>query len=100
MYAICDDGTRASLPHPSTKRMAFEATGKEIDELWELGRIGRDEYFFCLSCGEGSCLDPKHDKLKCPECGDDNICNHEEVVGKTCPKCKEGQLTKDYVGIS
>ncbi|MEM9444942.1 MAG: hypothetical protein AAGA18_06270 [Verrucomicrobiota bacterium] len=100
LYVTLDDGSRKPLPHPAEFSTALDATGKELPELQKEKRIGSELQYLCLACGHDLYLDPSKDVLVCPVCTSDNLIDMQKVKKKACPKCKEGHLRQEHIGIS
>ncbi|OGF61374.1 MAG: hypothetical protein A2Y62_05735 [Candidatus Fischerbacteria bacterium RBG_13_37_8] len=80
-------------------------------------RIGYNSYCVCLDCLKQFELDigneednfdseryfyglvKKKDERKCPHCKSHNVKTSLELVGKKCPKCKEGTFREKWTKI-
>ncbi|NLB70306.1 MAG: hypothetical protein GX804_11625 [Lentisphaerae bacterium] len=99
MYVIDDDGKRIVCPHPREFATVAEVLGDDAPpELVEL-RTGFNSYCLCLECLKKVELDLDRDLRECPKCTSNNITSLSELVGHSCPKCKEGTIKEIETGM-
>jgi hypothetical protein len=127
-YYFCvenDKGERLGCRHPGERRNVEDVLGKEapLDVIVE--RTGFNSYCVCLDClyqfeadlgafagywspyfifnlGKSKPIyRPKmgKDARECPKCKSKNVKTELEMVGESCPKCKEGVIEEIFTGI-
>jgi len=89
-----DDGSEAVLPHPLEDTIAMDLTGKKVDQLFKENRIFFKDEMICLNC-----FRRKDGNEKC-ECEKPKFVEISELEGKACPKCGEGIIGSERVGIT
>ena len=119
-YVEDDKGNRVVCRHPSEMSYVREVLGERASSLEIVrDRTGFNSNCVCLDClhqfkadvGEFGWnpfehyhpefnfrLKPKKDKRECPECKSKNVKTELEMVGETCPKCKEGVIEEIRIG--
>ena len=119
-YVENDKGKRIICGHPGERGHIAEALGERASILEVVReRTGFNSDCVCLDClhqfqadlGESgwspyeSLIDEykprlkrKKDKRECPECKSKNVKTELEMVGETCPKCKEGVIEEIWTG--
>ena len=122
-YVEDDKGKRIDCHHPRETRYVEEVLGKNLSLELVRERTGFNSFCVCLDCLHQFKADlgvfesywspfepyldqylprPKRekDKRKCPECKSTLVKTELEMVGETCPKCKEGVIEEIYAGSS
>lgn len=116
---------RIECPHPSEEDKVEQILGRNAPPEVRKERTGFNSYCVCLDClhqFEADLRDEKinewrlwygfpdfkeafrgtptlKDERKCPGCGSTNVKTEFEVIGKPCPKCKEGIIIEIETGI-
>ena len=124
-YVENDEGKRIPCGHPSERSYVREVLGERAKSLAIIReRTGFNSHCICLDCLhqfradlgtiKGQYWSPyeqfleQHlprpeqtkDKRECPECKSKNVKTELEMVGETCPKCKEGVIEEIRIGVS
>lgn len=115
---------RIPCPHPSEKIVVREILGPDASPDIVRARTGFNSHCVCLDClyqfdadlrdekanmwrewyGFSSSEDVLHgkpiikDKRKCPVCESGNVRTVSEMIGNTCPRCKEGVIEAIWTG--
>ncbi|MFC2018734.1 hypothetical protein ACFLU4_02095 [Chloroflexota bacterium] len=119
-YVVDDKGRRIVCGHPGERRKVEEVLGKKATLELIRERTGFNSDCICLSClhqfpanlGEsgwspfgdftapiGARVRPSKDKRECPKCKSIKVKTVFEMVGETCPKCKEGIIEQIWTGL-
>lgn len=128
LYAEDAGGKRIDCYHPGEKRYVEEVLGSRLTLDIIRERTGFESFCICLDCLDEFRLDlgvnlgvnvgdpfywspyepyfsesyprPKNgrDKRVCPSCQSRNVKAVLELVGETCPKCKEGVIEEIWTG--
>ncbi len=116
MYVLDDAGNRVVCPHPGeearvahvlgvkerTLRCPFGAEASrgskrhnsvEVFRL-ALSRTGFVSDCICRECLARFGLDLRKDERRCPECSSPEVVAVADLVGRACPKCREGTIWK------
>lgn len=80
-----------SLFSTSQKPFDIRATIRE--------RTGFNSDCICTTCCASFSLDIRRDPRRCPECKNVTVKTVRELVGASCPKCKQGKVQKLNTGI-
>ena len=99
MYVENDKGRRIVCGHPLEMSTVAEVLGKNATKELIQKRTGFNSDCICLDCCYQYEIDVKKDKKECPFCDSNNIKTVLELVGKTCPMCKEGIIEEHDIGI-
>jgi hypothetical protein len=110
-YVENDKGKRIDCLHPSEDKGAEQVLGEKPSLELVLERTGFNSFCICLDClyqfkadlgvfegywtpyGAGLYESKQQkDKRECPKCKSKNVKTELEIVGNTCPKCKEGTI--------
>jgi hypothetical protein len=100
MYVTDQTGKRIKCPHPHefwTVAEVLRAEATRTEELIEQ-RTGFNSYCLCLDCLANLEIDLERDARVCPSCKSTHIASLREMVGGTCPKCKEGTIQEIETG--
>lgn len=121
-YAEDDKGNRIDCPHPTERRRVEQVLGDRPSLELVRQRTGFDSFCVCQDCLHQFTADlgkpegywspyelwleandlarPKRekDKRECPNCNSNNVKTELEMVGQTCPKCKEGVIEEIWTG--
>jgi len=114
-YAENNEGKRVPCWHPAEARRAREVLPAGLSQEAIRARTGFNSRCVCLDCcyqfdldlGESyPCLFRSglsenrqiKDKRECPKCKSENVKTGLELVGETCPKCKEGVIEEIWTG--
>ncbi|MFC1995657.1 hypothetical protein ACFLVM_02130 [Chloroflexota bacterium] len=113
MYVTDGDGNRVICYHPSESRYVVEVLGERPSAELVYQKTGFNSHCLCLEClyqfdadyGESYWTSKGFpddrmvkDKRECPKCKSENVKTELELVGETCPKCKEGIIEKTWTG--
>ena len=63
-------------------------------------RTGFNSFCVCHVCLHQFEIDFKRDQRLCPICSSSRISSVRELIGKSCPKCDEGEILQHRRGIS
>ena len=77
-----------------------DGSGSDAVEEQIRGRLGYTTLCVCLDCSRLFLLDMDKDQRVCTDCNSTKMEKMSEMTGETCPKCKEGIITRDYVGVA
>ncbi len=120
-YVEDDKGNRTDCHHPRETRYVEEVLGKNLSLELVRERTGFHAFCMCVDCLHQfradlgyfemywSPYEPyfwermprlkgEKDKRECPECESWNVKTELEMVGETCPKCKEGEIEEIWTG--
>ena len=119
-YVVNDKGERIICGHPGERGHVFEVLGERASILEVVReRTGFNSNCVCLDClhqfradlgeigwspYEGLIkeykprLKQEKDRRECPKCKSKNVKTELEMVGETCPKCKEGVIEEIWTG--
>ena len=118
-YVENDKGERVACYHPMERRYVEEVLGKDLSLELIRKRTGFNSFCVCLDClhqfeadlGEDGWspyepyllqhlprLKQEKDKRECPKCKSKDVKTELEMVGETCPKCKEGVIEEVWTG--
>ncbi len=115
---------RIKCPHPGEHGMVEQVLGRVSSEVAK-SKTGFNSYVICLDClyqFEADLRDERvnewrfwygfpsfaeafrgkpqmKDERKCPKCGSLNVKTTFEMIGKKCPKCKEGIVEEIETGV-
>lgn len=109
LYVKDESGKRIVCPHPLeyhtiaevlkiSRDDAFAWLQKEYEKITEetkkkiQSNTGMNFQYICLDCCSENYLDKTVDEMKCGKCGSTNLKYVADLVGQTCPKCKEGTV--------
>lgn len=99
LYVLDDYGNRVMCPHPGEELTLKEVLGENPPlEVFE-ARRGFNAHSVCLNCLEKFDMDPDWDERICSRCGSTDIKTARELVGKPCPRCKEGIFEEINTGL-
>ena len=113
MYVTDDNGNRVRCYHPSESRYVVEVLGESPSAELVYQRTGFNSCCICLECLAQFDVDfgksywtskgfpddrTGKDKRECPKCKSVRVQTELEMVGETCPKCKEGIIEKTWTG--
>lgn len=120
MYVIDDSGKRIHCLHPVEDHFVDAVLGKNASKELIAERTGFNSHCICQSCLQQFELDIgddekakswryyypimgfggiiRRDERKCPYCNSYDVKTVLELVGQTCPKCKEGVIEKVWTG--
>jgi DNA-directed RNA polymerase subunit RPC12/RpoP len=57
--------------------------------------VGNDVPHLCLACGKATKVDSARQRVRCRSCKADALVPTWELGGRTCPKCRRGELVVD-----
>jgi len=121
-YVEDDKGNRIDCHHPAEQEDVKKVLGVRESLYDEVRtRTGFNSFCICLDCihqfkadlggfekywspyelflfGFKPVLREAKDKRECPECKSKNVKTELELVGETCPKCKEGVIEEIWTG--
>lgn len=120
-YVEDDKGDRVDCHHPLERRYVEEVLGKNLSLELVRERTGFNSFCVCLDClhqfkadlgvseSYWSPYEPyldeylprlkqEKDRRECPRCKSRNVKTELELVGETCPKCKEGVIEEIWTG--
>lgn len=120
-YVENDKGKRIDCYHPMEGYHVAEVLGKHPSLKLIRERTGFNSFCICLDClhqfrADLGCFEtywspyelyleshlprPKQakDKRQCPNCRSKKVKTELELVGETCPKCKEGVIEEVWTG--
>ena len=115
MYVVDEKGNRVRCPHPGEDRTVLDVLGKDASEEEIRTRTGFNSFCLCLNCltqleldigrDEGAESWPYYypsmigrDERRCVHCRSPNVRTVFELVGESCPKCKEGMIEVTFTG--
>ncbi len=120
-YVEDGQGDRIDCHHPRERRYIEQVLGKRLSLELIRERTGFNSFCVCLDCLHQFKADlgvsesywspyepyldeylprPKQakDKRQCPSCKSTNVKTELEMIGETCPKCKEGVIKETWTG--
>jgi len=100
MYLEDANGIRHICPHPNERRTLERLLSKMRPQELKRSRSGFNSSCLCLDCLHQFDIDLERDKKRCPICCSDNIRTELDLVGKQCPKCKEGSIQIKEIGYA
>lgn len=89
-FAVNDAGERIVCGHPGEFTEVRKITGKHFLVAMFTGRAGVAVYHVCRKCLAQFALARWRDAKRCPECRSRDVKSLWSLVGKPCPKCKQG----------
>jgi DNA-directed RNA polymerase subunit RPC12/RpoP len=98
-YIIDHDGKRVMPGHPGEFRAVDAILGKNPPPGMREARTGFNSDCLCLDCLHQFQMDTKWDERVCPECNSVEIMTTRELIGKNCPRCKEGIIVEIDTGF-
>ena len=118
-YVEDDKGDRIICPHPEERQYVEDVLGRNAPQELIRERTGFNSFCVCLDCLHqfqadlgisgwspyedfkvpiGARVRPEKDKRECPKCKSIRVKIELEMVGKVCPKCKEGIIVDIWTG--
>lgn len=99
MYVTDETGKRVICPHPNEFDTMRRVLGAEAP--WELieQRRGFNSFCLCLDCLSVLEIDLKRDARACSKCKSNHVASLRELIGKLCPKCKNGTFQEIVTGM-
>ena len=128
LYIIDGNGERRFCPHPSEahyvsevlgitrdqviKSLAYQdfvyggrvyvddGSGSDAVEEMIRGKLGYATLYVCLDCSKLSSFDIDKDQIACKDCKSVKMKKLSEMHQESCPKCKNGIIIRNYVGVA
>lgn len=86
-FSLFDIYERNSKLTPLQRFLGFKDFRVLVNE-----RTGVYSNYYCCSCRQVVQLDPKRDRLLCPDCFSPEMILAEKLIGKQCPQCTKGAI--------
>nr|MDO8114645.1 hypothetical protein [Candidatus Sigynarchaeota archaeon] len=104
-YVVDAKGKRIVCPHPVELSIIEKVLGPDVSREERQRKTGFNSHCICMKCLKQFDADfnimesgePK-DPRRCPKCKSVNVLTENELVGKTCPKCKKGTIQELSTG--
>lgn len=98
MYVVDGNGNRKACPHPGELYTVRKVLGANASTELIKERTGFNSHCICLDCIEQFNLDLNRDSINCPVCQSEHVKSLRDMIGQTCPECREGAIQEIATG--
>lgn len=103
MYVLDAGGNQVICPHPLEFDTVERVTGMSRDAASKKGLVHYAIQLLCLGCAEVFDAEYKQGEqlhARCLRCGATNARSVLDSAGTRCPRCREGALQRDEIGVA
>lgn len=100
MYVLDAAGKRVPCPHPLEMNTIKRVTGLDWQGASTKGLLGHISHCLCFACTEQFDLDVERDVKRCPKCASLEVRTVNASLGARCPRCHQGILIQEAIGVS
>ena len=100
MYVLDAAGERIACPHPIERDTVEHVTGLDWKAARQKGLLGYVSDCICFGCTHQLEIDVERDIKQCPQCESLQVRTAKASVGAKCPRCHEGLIVEEPIGVS
>ena len=100
MYVLNAVGERVVCSHPGEWDTIEQVTGLDWYAARQKGLLGHVSYCLCFECTHQLEIDVDRDVKQCPQCKSLHVRTANACLGGQCPRCHEGLMVEEPIGVS